>query len=79
VRADDVDMQMRDLPWGEIGATAKRFVDQESPDSVWPFQRETREALAASPRKVIVHHVPSDPISLDNKPIDADHWAVYYL
>jgi hypothetical protein len=40
-------MQMRDLPWAEIGATAKRFVDQESPDSVWPFQRETREALAA--------------------------------
>jgi hypothetical protein len=79
VRADDVDRQMRDLPWAEIGATAKRFVDQESPDSVWPFQRETGEALAASPRKVIVHHLPSDPISLDNKPIDADHWAVHYL
>jgi hypothetical protein len=78
-RADDTDMQMRDLPWAEIGATARRFVDQESPDSVWPFRRESREALAAAPRKVIVHYMPSDPISLDNKPIDADHWAVHYM
>jgi hypothetical protein len=78
-RADGADMPMHDLPWNDIGALAKRFVDQESPDNVWPFQRASRKALAASTRKVVVHYMPSMPISHDNKPIEADTWALELL
>jgi hypothetical protein len=51
--ADDLDTHLRDAPWAEIAETAKRFVAEEPPDSVWPFQRDKQEALASSPRKVI--------------------------
>jgi hypothetical protein len=36
-RADDLDTELRDASWVEIGDTAKRFVAEESPDTVWPF------------------------------------------
>ena len=78
-RADDLDTQLRDASWAEIGDTAKRFVAEESPDTVWPFQREALKTLASSPRKVIVNYMPHLPISIENKPIDADTWSVHFL
>jgi hypothetical protein len=41
--ADDLDNRLREAPWAEIGATAKRLIDQESPDGVWPFRRESHK------------------------------------
>ena len=59
------------------GTTDVRSIaSQESPDSVWPFER-VGDAL--SPRKVFVHYFPPMPISLDNLDPSRDYWQLQYL
>jgi hypothetical protein len=67
------------FPWEEVVATARAFVSQESPDSVWPFERAGAEALKKSERKVFLHYFTPFPLSFDNKPVDDDYYRRQYL
>ena len=68
-----------DFPWAELAATARGFVDRESPDSVWPFERATPAVLAKAERKVFCHYFTPFPLSFDNKPLDDDYYRRQYL
>jgi len=68
-----------DFPWGELVTTARSFVDRESPDSVWPFERADPTALANSERKVFCHYFTPFPLSFDNTALDDDYYRRQYL
>jgi hypothetical protein len=68
-----------DFPWAELVATARGFVDRESPDSIWPFERANPTALARAERKVFCHYFTPFPLSFDNKPLDDDYYRRQYL
>jgi hypothetical protein len=67
------------FPWDEVAAAARNFVSQESPDSVWPFERAGAQELAKSERKVFLHYFTPFPLSFDNKPLDDDYYRRQYL
>jgi hypothetical protein len=67
------------FPWEEVAAAARDFVSQESPDSIWPFERARAEELAKSERKVFLHYFTPFPLSFDNKPLDDDYYRRQYL
>jgi hypothetical protein len=68
-----------DFPWDAVVGEAQDFVRKESPDSVWPFERASAEALASSERKVFLHYFTPFPLSFDNKPADQDYYRRQYL
>ncbi len=78
-QAQAADMTMQNVPWQDVGAIAKQFVDGESPPQVWPFARTDLHTLALSPKKVFIHYFPPLPISIDNKPAENDYWATQFL
>jgi glycosyl hydrolase family 71 len=67
------------FPWDEVAAAARSFVSQESPDSVWPFERAGAQELTKSERKVFLHYFTPFPLSFDNKPLDDDYYRRQYL
>jgi hypothetical protein len=73
------DMTMQEVPWQDVGAIAKQFVDDESPPQVWPFDRTDLRTLTLSPKKVFIHYFPPLPISIDNKPTESDYWSTQFL
>ncbi len=68
-----------DFPWDELANVARGFVDRESPDNVWPFERADPAVLAKAERKVFCHYFTPFPLSFDNKPPDADYYRRQYL
>jgi hypothetical protein len=58
--------------WSQIKQTAEAFVRTESPSTVWPFEVGGRLRSKTRPPSVRVHYFPPFPLSLDNKPQDAD-------
>jgi hypothetical protein len=68
-----------DFPWRDLAQTARAFVERESPDSVWPFERPGVAALAGSERQVFCHYFTPFPLSFDNKPLDEDYYRRQYL
>ncbi|MBV8211405.1 MAG: hypothetical protein JO133_15225 [Burkholderiaceae bacterium] len=75
----DTDMAMKNVPWDSVTALAREFVQKESPPGAWPFARLTDAERQSARNKVFVHYFPPYPISIDNRPIDRDHWALDYL
>ncbi|TDX02096.1 endo-1,3-alpha-glucanase family glycosylhydrolase [Dinghuibacter silviterrae] len=61
-------------PWDEVLAVARAFVAKESPDTVWPFERET-----STDKKVFLHYFTPFPLSFDNKPTDQDYYRRQYM
>ncbi len=64
------------VPWDIVAADASQFVLHESPDSVFPFQMERAGVPSAPIRTVYAHYFPIWRLSLDNKPLHEDFWAL---
>lgn len=62
-----------------VANAATKYVQRESPDTVFPFKPERKRATRISDHFVLAHYFPPFPISLDNKPPTEDHWNKHYL
>jgi len=67
------------IPWGMIKEQAEQIVARESPPSIFPFEKFSRESLIRSNRRVFFHYFPPFPLSFDNKQSSADYYNEQYL
>src|SRR5262249_38985480 len=65
--------------WEKIKEIAYDFVTKESPNSVWPFDRQFRAKPGSYKHQLVAHYFPPLPLSLDNKPAAEDYWTAEYL
>jgi hypothetical protein len=77
LRSSVADTDAGQIPWPEIGRIAREFVSQESPPTVFPFERPSSAVLANSSRKVFAHYFPFFVLSYENLPLDRDHWTQF--
>ncbi|WPJ96133.1 endo-1,3-alpha-glucanase family glycosylhydrolase [Coraliomargarita algicola] len=66
------------IDWPSIEETARQFVEQESPDSVWPFEHSTYQHVK-SDKKVFAHFFSPFPLSFDNKATGEDAYSQLHL
>ena len=60
-------------------AIARRFVDTETPESIWPFRPAELPFGVEGRRLVLVHYFPPLPISIDNKAAPGDYWSTQFM
>ena len=65
------------VPWDQVGGIARRYVERESPNSVWPYHRISPSALHEDPRTVLIHYFPFFELSFDNVDLSHDHWTKF--
>lgn len=69
----------RSISWHEVHASAQKYVDDESPSDVWPFETVSEYRLLASRRKVFAHYFNPFPLSIENLPAATDYYTNEYL
>lgn len=64
--------------WSQIRQIAENYVAQESPDTVWPFER-LAPGTAPDRKGVFPHYFVPFPVSFENDPPERDYYARNYL
>jgi len=65
--------------WRTILDIATTYVDREWAGAPLPFKTADLNQLHSAPRKVFAHYFTPFPLSIDNRPAEADYYAQHYL